>query len=63
MDKTEQERKKEFLRGVNAMREYFAKNMEVYKRNQMFSGPDIAAIIRRVDGPKFADASISPTAS
>ena len=63
MNKAEQEQAQAFQKGVNAMREYFAMNMERYRRNQMFSGPDVAAIIRRVDGPKFADASISTVAS
>lgn len=63
MNKAEQEQAQAFQRGVNAMREYFAAAMEKYQRNQMFSGQDVAAIIRRVDGPRFADsAATSPAA-
>lgn len=58
--KSEQEQAQAFQRGVNAMREYFAANMEQYKRNQAFSGPEVAAIIRRVEGPRFGDPVISP---
>ena len=57
MSKAEQDEAKAFHKGVQAMRDYFAANMEAYKL-QRFSGPEIAAIVRRVEGPKFRDASL-----
>lgn len=55
----EQERSKEFIRGVAALREYLAANFEKYNARdpqtganiQRFSGPEIADIIRRVELP------------
>ena len=44
--------------GVAAMREYFAGSMEGYPPLQRWTGAEIAAIMRRVSGPKFPDMSL-----
>ena len=58
MTKMEQDQKREFLKGVAAMREYFAGSMEGYPPLQRWTGAEIAAIMRRVSGPKFPDTSL-----
>lgn len=62
MNKTEQEQAQAFQKGVEAMRKHLAVNFDTYAKSlSRFSGPEIAAIVRRVEGPKFRDASL-PTA-
>lgn len=51
MSKAEQEEAKAFHKGVEAMREYLAMNMEKHGKARSFSGEDIAVIIRRVAPP------------
>lgn len=66
VSKENQKRAEAFVEGVNAMREYLAVNFEPYPPLQKFSGKEIAAIVRRVDGPRpvFADvAAVSGVAS
>jgi hypothetical protein len=58
MSKAEQEEAKAFHKGVEAMRDHIAANFENYGNYQRWSGAEFAAIVRKVDGPKFRDASL-----
>jgi hypothetical protein len=58
MAKTNQQRNEAMVEGIELMREFLAKQFDNYKI-QHFSGPEIAAIIRRCASPKLPEPAIA----